>query len=202
MSTTQSGQTGESAVAERRLEATEDGYSATIAVRGVVDSPLVVRVVDDLPGRPGVDGIRLSPDAEPARWTVADGQLVFETLVPPEADARVVYDVRGEGLEAGSTRLTVELAQPVDAEALEAADAVPAFRDARSFDAGAAGEFVSTDRAPDDEEAASPTGDAHVEATDDDVRRAVESVTVPESDRTVDEDVPTIDLDEPGQDGE
>lgn len=217
MSTTQSGRSGESAVAERRIAETEDGYKAAVRVEGRVDAPLVVRVVDGLPAQPGVEGIRISPDAEPERWTVEGGRLVFEALVPRDEEALIVYDLRADDLEESPPAPTVELAQPVEADGR--AGEVPSFRDAQSFDAGAAGEFVSTDApagdGPDadastpsdgsagsEADASTPSdGGAGPEASDDDVRRAIEAVTEPETDEPAAvEEAPTIDLDDPDDD--
>lgn len=211
MSEPKSPETDESVVAERRVASSGAGdgggeYRATVDVRGTVDAPLVARLVDDLPGRDGVDGIRLDPETEPPRWTVEDGRLIFETLLQPDRATRVAYDARGDELAEGTAPVEVALAQPLDIAAVDADADVPAFRDAQAFDAGRAGEFIAIGADPADAAATGATSedaDGGDEATDDDVRRALRSIAPSSPEEIVEDEVPTIDLaDPPDADGE
>lgn len=162
---------------ERSLEE-RDGYQlATVDLDALSDVPLVVRLVDEF--EEGVDGVRVRPDAEPERWTVEPDRFVAETLASPDSSTTLAYELHGP--EPTPDRIVVEQAQPVDPA--DATGALPQFRDALTFDGRAEDGVVP----------------AVAEATDAQVRRAVEDITASPSrpSYSIEQSTESLDLAEP-----
>lgn len=170
---------------ERTLEAEADILVATVTVRSLADTPLVVRFSDAVGNWSGADSVQMHAETEPERWTVDDSALVAELLVVPDEPTTVTYDLQGVDEGVDPDQVVVEQAQPVDPEALDAGQ-VPRFRDTQAF------EGQGTD-------AQLPT--AGGEATDADVRQAVEAISEERSESPqnehLDEQLDTLDLAEP-----
>lgn len=145
---------------ERTLDRDGDTLVATVTARSVTDVPVVVRVADPVGEWSGADSVRVHPEVEPERWTVDDATLVVELLVRPDTPATVTYDLQHADERADPAPVVVEQAQPTDPETVEAGR-VPRFRDTQTFDGP-------------DGDTQLPTGQG--EATDADVRQAVDSV--------------------------
>lgn len=145
---------------ERTLETREDVLVATVSVRSLADAPLVVRFSDAVGSWSGADSVRVHPETEPERWTVDDAALVAELLVDPDEPATVTYDLQGSDAGVDPDPVVVERTQPIDPESLDAGR-IPRFRDTHAFEGQGA-------------DAQLPT--AGGEATDADVRQAVEAI--------------------------
>lgn len=143
---------------DRDLEAHDDRLVSTVTVRSLVDVPVVVRVSDDVGGWSDATSIRIHPETEPERWTVEDAQLVLELLVTPDSPASVAYDLRGASDATAADPPIVERAQPIERSADE--EKVPRFRDIQTFESDTVSDDVT----------------ATAEATDADVRRALEGI--------------------------
>lgn len=169
---------------ERTLEARADALVATISVRSLADAPLVVRFSDPIGSWSGAGSVRVHPETEPERWTVDDSALVAELLVVPDEPATVTYDLQGADEEADPDPVVVEQAQPVDPGSLDS-DQVPRFRDTQAFE--------------EETDARLPT--AGGEATDADVRQAVEAISEsrarPPRSEYLDEQLDPLDLADP-----
>lgn len=150
---------------ERTLDRDGDDLVARVTARTVADTPVVVRVSDPVGEWSGADSVRIHPEVEPERWTVDDATLVAELLVRPDAPATVTYDLQHADEHADPAPMSIEQAQPTDPETVEAGR-VPRFRDTQTFDGR-------------DGDTQLPTGEG--EATDADVREAVDSVLDPQS---------------------
>lgn len=161
---------------DRDLEAHEDRLVSTVTVRSLVDVPVVVRVTDDVGGWSDATSIRIHPETEPERWTVEDATLVLELQTTPDAPATVVYDLLEATDAAAADPPVVERAQPVEHSADEGA--VPRFRDIQTFESesDAAGHDVPTQATGEDITATA-------EATDADVREALEGIDDTGTDR-------------------
>ncbi|MFB6172875.1 MAG: hypothetical protein ABEJ23_10095 [Haloarculaceae archaeon] len=170
---------------ERTLDARSDGVVSTLTFRAR-EAPLVVRFADAVGDWSGADSVRMRD--EPARWTVEGATLLAELLVSPDGPATVTYELRGVDPDADPDSVVVEQAQPIDEAALSAGE-VPQFRDTQTFDSQDANVRLPTDG----------------EATDADVRAAVEAVAAPRKDPTADLETATetFDLaDPPGDDAD
>lgn len=187
MSTISQGRSSELATVERTIEDTTDGFVATLLVANSLDNPLVVRVVDELPAHAAVDGITLHTETAPARWGIADGDLVMEFAVEPGDPTAISYDVSTTALPDTPQPVRVELAQPVAPDDIGDDGAVPAFRDTLSISSGPVGMFVST----------SETDADGTEASDDEVRQAIQAVSDPGPSVDMPSSGPTIDLADP-----
>lgn len=150
---------------ERTLEPSEGGLVATVTVRSPSGAPLVVRFSDPIGQWSGAESIRVHPETEPERWTIDGSSLVAELLVAPDEPSTVTYDLRGADGNSDPDPVTVDQAQPTDHETLTTGQ-VPRFRDTQVF------EGQGMDTQPSVMES---------EATDADVRRAVEAISTSRS---------------------
>lgn len=153
------------AVIERTFEPLEDGLVATVSVRSPSRVPLVVRFSDPIGEWSGAESIRVHPETEPERWTIDSSSFVAELLVAPDEPSTVAYDLQGADGNADPGPVTVDQAKPIDLETLERGQ-VPRFRDTQTFE----GQDIDTQHSATDSE-----------ATDADVRRAVEAVSTSRS---------------------
>lgn len=177
MAATSDSERGDRLAVERSLEK-RDGYQlATVELDALSDVPLVVRLADEF--EDGVDGVRVRPDAEPERWTVEPDRFVAETLASPDSTTTLAYEFHGP--EPTPDSIVIEQAQPIDPA--DAAGALPQFRDALTFDGRAEDGIVP----------------AAAEATDAQVRRAVEDITASRSrsPQSIEQSIESIDLADP-----
>lgn len=196
MATTESDGSAEVAEATRRIEDAEDGYVVVVHVDAHVEVPLVVRVVDAFPVHPSVTEFRIDAADEPARWTLDDGRLVFEDVVPAGSRYTLRYRVRASSLEQEEGNPEVRVAQPMESGSPREPGTVPQFRDSLTMERGPVGQFVQP-TAPGAGDGAGQSVDR--EASDDEVRQAIEAISLPVSCDEPAATHPRIDLADPGE---